>query len=255
MGLIAAFGPLAAKISQDGKPRSFHAQQAVLVCYGGRVASGDPPEEGSRGEKPGGSNHGSLKEAIVQAAIELGTELGEEGLTMRGIAARLGVSATALYQHFEGKASILRAIRFHGLNLMNRTLAPAFEREDPLDQIRESALLYVNFARSNPWLYSLLFGGEVVDFDSLSDEEREAIFYSQHAIQRAFEQGMHAGKLRDDLDVQTTPFLMWAANHGVAMLLITGRISEQHPGFPVPSEDEFIRSFVESEVRGFVPCV
>lgn len=173
---------------------------------------------------------------------------------MRGIAARLGVSATALYQHFEGKASILRAIRFHGLNLMNRTLAPAFERSEPLEQIRESALLYVNFARSNPWLYSLLFGGEVVDFEALNDDEREAIFYSQHAIQRVFKQGKEQGKLRVDIDVQTAPFLMWAANHGVAMLLITGRISEQHPGFPVPSEDEFIRSFVESEVRALVPC-
>lgn len=190
----------------------------------------------------------------MQAAIELGTELGEEGLTMRGIAARLGVSATALYQHFEGKASILRAIRFHGLSLMNKTLAPAFERSEPLDQIRESALRYINFARSNPWLYSLLFGGEVVAFDTLSDSEREAIFYSQHAIQRAFQLGKELGQLREDLDVQTSPYLMWAANHGVAMLLITGRISEQHPGFPVPSEDEFIRSFVESEVRGFLPC-
>ena len=42
-----------------------------------------------------------LRQAIIQASLELGQELGEEGLTMRGIASRLGVSATALYQHFE----------------------------------------------------------------------------------------------------------------------------------------------------------
>ncbi len=189
----------------------------------------------------------------MRAAIELGTELGEEGLTMRGIAARLGVSATALYQHFEGKASILRAIRLHGLDFMNSTLAPAFERPDPLEQLRESALLYVNFARSNPWLYSLLFGGDPVDFDSLSDSERESAFWSQRAIRRSFERGKESGQLRADLDVETSPYVLWAANHGVAMLMITGRISERHPGFPVPSENEFIRSFVESEVRGFLP--
>jgi AcrR family transcriptional regulator len=217
------------------------------------VASGDPTDEGGRGEKSGVASHISLKEAIVKAAIELGTELGEEGLTMRGIAARLGVSATALYQHFEGKASILRAIRFHGLSLMNKTLAPAFEHEDPLDQIRESALLYVNFARSNPWLYALLFAGEVTDTDSPNESERDAIYWAQQAIRSAFQRGMELGKMRGDLDVETSPYLMWAANHGVAMLLITGRISEQHPNFPVPNENEFIRSFVESEVRGFLP--
>ena len=189
----------------------------------------------------------------MRAAIELGTELGEEGLTMRGIAARLGVSATALYQHFEGKASILRAIRFHGLDLMNKTIAPAFALEDPLEQIRECALLYINFARSNPWLYALLFGGETVDYDSLSEHERQVLYYSQQAGQRSFELGKQSGKLRADLDVATAPFLMWAANHGVAMLMITGRVSEQNPAFPIPNENEFIRAFVESEVRGFMP--
>ena len=41
-----------------------------------------------------------LRQGIIQTSLEIGSELGEEGLTMRGIAARLGVSATALYQHF-----------------------------------------------------------------------------------------------------------------------------------------------------------
>jgi len=189
----------------------------------------------------------------VRAAIELGTELGEEGLTMRGIAARLGVSATALYQHFEGKASILRAIRFHGLRLMNKALTPAFEVEQPLEQIRQSAVLYIDFARSNPWLYGLLFQGEEVDFESLSDEEREVLSFSQRAMRRSFERGRELGQLRTDIDVATAPYLLWAANHGVAMLLITGRISEQHPNAAVPSEEQFIASFVESEVRGIMP--
>ena len=106
------------------------------MCYGVTVASGDAVEGPGQGPKPAvASTQTSLKEAIVRAAIELGTELGEEGLTMRGIAARLGVSATALYQHFEGKASILRAIRFHGLSLLNKELAPAFTLDDPVEAL------------------------------------------------------------------------------------------------------------------------
>ena len=59
-----------------------------------------------------------LHDAIVRAGIELGSDLGEEGLTMRAIAGRLGISATALYQHFESKASILREIRLHAIRLL-----------------------------------------------------------------------------------------------------------------------------------------
>lgn len=194
-----------------------------------------------------------LRARGVDGAMELVAELGEEGLTMRGIAARLGVSATALYQHFEGKASILRAIRFHGLDLMNKSITPAFEREDPLEQIRDCALLYINFARSNPWLYALLFGGEAVNDEALTEHEREVLYYSQHAMQRVFHRGKELGKLRADIDAAAAPYVMWAANHGLAMLMITGRISDQNPAYPIPSENEFIRAFVESEVRGFMP--
>lgn len=219
------------------------------------MVSGDSLGGSSDGARPPSApTQTSLKSAIVRAAIELGTEMGEEGLTMRGIAARLGVSATALYQHFEGKASILRAIRFHGLALLNREMSPAFELSDPIDQIRDAALRYIGFARSNPWLYGLLFQGEEVDFATLTDEERELMSYSQTAVAKIFLAGKEQGKLREDINVDTAPYLLWAANHGLAMLMITGRISEKHPSFPVDSEDEFIRSFVDSEVRSMVPC-
>ena len=46
---------------------------------------------------------------------------------------------------------------------------------------------------------------------------------------------------------------MWASNHGMAMLLITGRISDKRPGFPAGSVDEFIARFVEAEIRGLMP--
>ena len=58
-----------------------------------------------------------LKEAIIRVSVELGSQLGEEGLTMRAIAKRLGISATALYQHFDSKAAILQEIRLYGLRL------------------------------------------------------------------------------------------------------------------------------------------
>ncbi|MCA9706902.1 MAG: TetR/AcrR family transcriptional regulator [Myxococcales bacterium] len=190
----------------------------------------------------------------MRAAIELGTELGEEGLTMRGIAARLGVSATALYQHFEGKASILQAIRFHGMTLLNRTLAPAFEAEDPVDQLRQVAIRSIDFARSNPWLYGLLFQGEDIDPEGFTEEQRQSIASSSLAIKDAIRRGKEIGRLRPDVDVETGPLLMWASNHGLSMLLITGRISAKHPSYPIPDEDAFIKAFVEAEIRGLTPC-
>jgi TetR/AcrR family transcriptional regulator, tetracycline repressor protein len=47
------------------------------------------------------------KAAIVQAALDLLDEAGMDGLTLRALAARLGVQAPALYWHVPGKQALL----------------------------------------------------------------------------------------------------------------------------------------------------
>ncbi len=50
---------------------------------------------------------GLTKNAIVQAAFDLLDEAGMDGLTVRALAARLGVQAPALYWHVRGKQELL----------------------------------------------------------------------------------------------------------------------------------------------------
>ena len=194
----------------------------------------------------------SLKQDIVRVAIELGTELGEDGLTMRGIASRLGVSATALYQHFDGKSSILRAIRFHGLESMNESLRPAFEKSDAMASIRDCVARYIEFGRANPWLYDVLFVKGEVDYDQLDPDEKAVVSYPQDRLKAAFLSAKQAGQVRPDVDVETAPFLLWGAAHGLTCLMISGRISAKHPSFPTGDEAKFAENFVELAVRGFV---
>jgi AcrR family transcriptional regulator len=194
----------------------------------------------------------SLKQDIVRVAIELGTELGEDGLTMRGIASRLGVSATALYQHFDGKSSILRAIRFHGLEAMNDCLQAAFRNEDPMEAIRDCVARYVEFGRANPWLYGVLFVKGEVDYESLGDEERATVSFPQDKLSECFAKAKTAGKIKADVDEKSAPFVLWSAAHGLTCLSISGRISDKHPSFPAVDEGAFVNRFVDLAVSGFV---
>ncbi len=50
---------------------------------------------------------GLTKAAIVQAALDLLDDVGMDGLTVRALAARLGVQAPALYWHVAGKQALL----------------------------------------------------------------------------------------------------------------------------------------------------
>ena len=70
---------------------------------------------------------------ILEQASDLFLEHGASGVTMRGLAARMGVTPMALYRHFESRDDLLRALLEEGhatfLGYLNRALPhprPAF---------------------------------------------------------------------------------------------------------------------------------
>jgi len=196
------------------------------------------------------SDDAGLREAILGASLELGGELGADGLTMRAIARKLGVSATALYQHFASKTEILRAIRLRGLSDLNAFLKPAFLQEDPRDRLREQALLYLRFAQENPWLYCLLLVEDADDWSVLSASERETVMESRVLVKKAISEGVERGVLRERLDPDEVATTLWASMHGLALLILRGRVAEHHPLFPVDDLHAVTQHFVDSLVRG-----
>ena len=193
-----------------------------------------------------------LHEQIVKTTIELGSELGEEGLTMRGIAARLGVSSTVLYQNFDSKAAIMREIELHGMRLLEASLAES-EGATPSEHLAAMAVKYVEFAMANPWLYRVIFMGNVIDWTEIPEDERKELLGPLTAVVEFLEQGKQSGRLPASLDVQHAAMTLWAAMHGVATMLLDGRISTAHPVFPVRDIDAFVRAYVEGVVRGLTP--
>jgi len=190
-----------------------------------------------------------LHDEIVRVSIQLGSELGEDGLTMRAIAARLGVSATALYQHFESKSAILREIRLHGVETLLDAMGPAADMMDAEGRVREIARRYTEFALSNPWLYKVLFQGEEVDWSSVDEDERDLLMSPLRQARAAFELGVRDGTFMPDVDLDSTALLFWASLHGLTSLMINGRISEEHPVFPVDDRDRFVGNFIAGLVR------
>jgi AcrR family transcriptional regulator len=79
------------------------------------------PHDGARDPRA------ARREQILEAALRIADRDGFEGLTMRKLAAELGVSAPIVYRHFVDKASILDAI------VRQMTLSRAFERRSTTD--------------------------------------------------------------------------------------------------------------------------
>ncbi len=172
---------------------------------------------------------------------------------MRGIASRLGISTTALYQHFDSKASILREIRRAGLSkLADRLRDAAVSAEEPAARIHAMARAYVTFAREQPWLYTVLGDEDAPEWKDLLEEEARAFLEPLEVVRGALREGVRAGVFRKDLDPTQAAYEMWAVVHGVASLLRTGRISEKHPTVPVSDTNQFVETYLRHALQGII---
>lgn len=116
------------------------------------------------------TGHGlSLRaEQILDEASVLLEQDGPEGLTMRRLAARIGIRAPSLYKHFESKERIEHALVARGLDELRRAVEHARSQPVPTASVVAEV---TRFARGHPSLFRLLAERQLVP--SLGADARE----------------------------------------------------------------------------------
>jgi len=91
---------------------------------------------------------------IVEVALDLLSEEGPEGLSMRRLADRLGIQAPSIYKHLPDKQALEAAIISRGFELQADAFEQALEgSDDPLGTVADC---YRRFAKAHPHLYRLM---------------------------------------------------------------------------------------------------
>lgn len=157
-----------------------------------------------------------LKSRISLTAQELFLTEGVEGVSMRRIAERVGVSATAIYRHFPNKEAILEEIIGSGLTILSKYLAPALQASDPFLRLKGLIDAYLRFAIEQPRFFDLAFlvPGPTTHLSQELERNNHATF------KLAVEQValcMQAGKFRAGDPIETAVYL-WSTAHGLVML-------------------------------------
>src|SRR5471032_3223331 len=86
-------------------------------------------KEQSRAER--GYHHGNLKEALVQAALDLIAEKGAGGFTFAEAARSAGVSPAAPYRHFRDRDELLSSVAQQGYEQFEAVLTTAWDDGRP----------------------------------------------------------------------------------------------------------------------------
>src|SRR5688572_12006049 len=121
-----------------------------------------PPVQRAARKSPRSYHHGNLRRALLDEALATIRTEGVDGVTLRDIGARLGVSRTALYRHFADKRALLAAVATEGFRMLRQRLVAAWEEGGRGDAaFHAMGVAYVRFAVDNPPHYRVMFGGFV----------------------------------------------------------------------------------------------
>src|ERR1041384_2452545 len=127
-----------------------------------------------------------FRDQLCDAALEIFAEKGVEGLTLREVAARLGVSPMTPYRYFKDKEDILVAIRTRAFNDFAQALENAVKLgKDAVAKSEAAGKAYETFAFTHPDAYRVMFDvtqdAECEDNPALSRAiERASATMSQH---------------------------------------------------------------------------
>ena len=111
-------------------------------------------EQNTKQGKPS-YHHGDLRSTLLNAANLMLKETGIEGLSLRKLADKVGVSRTAPYHHFKDKNQLLCAIAEQGFVQWQQDAASIFNQAElsAKQKYRQFFHGYISYAADNPELY------------------------------------------------------------------------------------------------------
>lgn len=99
-----------------------------------------------------------LREKVLESALEIISEKGLDGLTMRHLAKRTGMTAPNLYNYFSGKDEIYIHLIIRGFEMLQADLTAARDRHaDKTDRLRAMVDAYMTFGMNRPRYYDIMF--------------------------------------------------------------------------------------------------
>ena len=165
----------------------------------------------------------ALDQRLVQVALDLLTEQGLEGLSLRRIARRAGVSHGAPARHFRSHSDLLAEVAARGFALLAEAIqkcdAQLSDDASPRLRLVAAGRAYVDCAVASPALFALMFRPEDLDVTNASYlRVSQAAFHALLTRVRAAQQsGWHAQR-----DARLVAGSMWASVHGLATLWAQG---------------------------------
>jgi AcrR family transcriptional regulator len=191
------------------------------------------PTDGGSGRR--GYHHGNLREALIDAALELIGAKGPAGFTIAEAARLAGVSPAAPYRHFRDAEALLAEVAIRGFDRFADRLAKGWNggRPDPVRAFEDLGRAYLAFAREQPAYYAAMFDSRLAieahpEMHAAGERAFTVLREAADQVAATLPQGRRPPSLMIALHV-------WAMAHGIASLFL--REGPSRRKLPMAAED------------------
>jgi len=183
----------------------------------------------ARTATPRGSyHHGDLEAALVSEAIKLVRAEGPNHLSLREVATKCKVSPSAAYHYFPDKDSLVWAIGDYCFDELARiqdkaiSQVPGNSAKAAKARFRELGHSYFQWAKKDPNLFRLMFGG----YCSISKTDESVQDPAYVTLVRVLDDLLAHGVISKAAR-QNAEMAAWPAVHGATNLIIEGHMPEE----------------------------
>jgi len=141
---------------------------------------------------------------IIEVALDLISEKGIQGLTIKNLSKRIGISEPAIYRHYDSKTDILIAI----LDFFNNNTEQIFKNElqkvdKSIDKIEHLFTKHFASFSAKPSLVSVIFSEEIFRNEPLLiDKISKLIEKNQRILAEIVSVGQKNGEIRTDIEAE-----------------------------------------------------
>jgi AcrR family transcriptional regulator len=167
------------------------------------------------------SSH-DVETAIVEAARDLIAEGGMAALSMRAVAERVGISATAIYHHFANKKAVIDQVVGRAFERFGAELERSIRQhaKGSLERVAALGEAYIRFATEHGAYFRVIFSIATPNQREVEELPDEAGY---PLLRQTVVDAMEAGTMRRG-DPDLMAHFLWSLAHGIVTLTLSCRL-------------------------------
>lgn len=194
-------------------------------------------------------HHGNLRQAVIDTALQLAEESGNEQISLREVARRIGVSSGAPFRHFADHSALMTAIAEEATVRLRLMVERDQHRSPPqaIERLRTMGQSFLNWALEHPTSFRLVSARRLYDFESSPTLQTHFAVVRERTVSFV-EMAQREGDLQADVPPERLALMLRSAVYGMARMHVDGQLAQW--GIPAGAARRELRSMLDALIEG-----